>query len=103
MARDNVAITYSPYNRKFYSGSHDRDGVDFSRDQDMMPIAKLNPELKMGEGRIEPIHYETFRQAERDYRQGNISATSLSNITVIQLLDEVIRRQWRAYAAIHAV
>ena len=103
MARDNVAITYSPYNRKFYSGSHDRDGVDFSRDQNMMPIAKLNPELKMGEGRIEPIHYETFRQAERDYRQGNISATSLSNITVIQLLDEVIRRQWRDYAAINAV
>ena len=65
MARNNVAITYSPYNHKFYQGSHDRDGVDFSRDQNMTPIAKLNPELKMGEGRIEPIHYETFRQAER--------------------------------------
>ena len=84
-------------------GSHDKDGVDFSRDQSMTPIAKLNPELKMGEGRIEPIHYETFRQAERDYRSGNIDATSLSNITVIQLLDEVIRRQWRDYAAINAV
>jgi len=103
MARNNVAITYSPYNRKFYQGSHDRDGVDFSRDQNMIPIAKLNPELSMGEGRIEQIHYETFRQAERDYRQGNITSTSLSNITVIQLLDEVIRRQWRDYAAINAV
>ena len=103
MARNNVAITYSPYNRKFYMGSHDKDGVDFSRDSGMTPIARLNPNVEMGDGRIEPIHYETFRQAERDYRSGNIDATSLSNITVIQLLDEVIRRQWRDYAAINAV
>lgn len=103
MARDNTAVTYSPYTKKFYQGSQDRDGVDFSRDQNMTPLAKLNPDRELGDGRIEPIHYETFRQAERDYRQGNIDATSLSNITVIDLLSEVIRRQWRDFNAIQAV
>ena len=59
----------------------------------MTAIAKLDPSKEMGDGRIEPIHYETFRQAERDFRQGNIDSTSLSNITVIDLLSEVIRKQ----------
>jgi len=103
MSRKDTAITYSPYNQKFYQGSWDKSGVDFSRDQGMTAIAKLNPGKELGDGRIEPIHYETFRQAERDFRQGNIDGTSLNNITVIDLLSEVIRKQWRDFNAINAV
>ena len=103
MVKDNIAITYSPYNQKFYQGKFDGDGTDFSKDYGMTALAKLHPDKKLGDGRIEPIHHETFRQAERAYRSGNIDATSLSNITVIDLLQEVIRREWRDFNAIHAV
>ena len=103
MVKNDVAITYSPYNQKFYQGKFDGDGTDFSKDYGMTALAKLHPDKKLGDGRIEPIHHETFRQAERAYRSGNIDATSLSNITVIDLLQEVIRREWRDFNAIHAV
>jgi len=103
MVKDNIAITYSPYNRKFYAGKFDGDGTDFSKDYGMEAIAKLNPDKKIGDGRIEPISYETFRSAERAFKSGNIDATSLANITVIDLLSEVIRREWRDFNAIHAV
>ena len=103
MAKNNTSVTYSPYNRKFYQGSWDKDDTDFSRDYGMTVIAKLNPELKMGDGRIEPINYEMFRQAERDFKSGNIDATSLGNITVIELLEQVIRKEWRDFNAIQAV
>ena len=103
MAQNNAQVTYSPYTRKFYQGNWDRDGTDFSKDYGMLAIAKLNPEKELGDGRIEPINHEIFRQAERAYRSGNIDATSLSNITVIDLLSEVIRREWRHFNAIQAV
>ena len=103
MVKDNIAITYSPYNKKFYEGKFDGDGTDFSKDQGMTAIARLHPDKKVGDGRIEQLHYETFRQAERAFRSGNIDATSLANITVIDLLQEVIRREWRDFNAIHAV
>ena len=102
MARENAQITYSPYSKKFYQGAWDREGTDFRKDYGITAIAKLNPEKELGNGRIEPIHHETFRQAERAYRSGNIDATSLSNITVIDLLSEVIRREWRDFHAIEA-
>ena len=103
MTKENIAITYSPYNQKFYQGKFDGDGTDFSKDQGMTAIARLHPDKKIGDGRIEQLHYETFRQAERAFRSGNIDATSLANITVIDLLQEVIRREWRDFNAIHAV
>ena len=102
MAREEAQITYSPYSKKFYQGAWDRDGTDFRKDYGITAIAKLHPERELGDGRIEPIHHETFRQAERAYRSGNIDATSLSNITVIDLLSEVIRREWRDFHAIEA-
>ena len=103
MVKDNIAITYSPYNRKFYAGKFDGEGTDFSKDYGMEAIAKLHPDKKVGDGRIEAISYETFRSAERAFKSGNIDATSLANITVIDLLSEVIRREWRDFNAIHAV
>ena len=103
MVKSDLAITYSPYNNKFYQGKFDGNDTDFSKDFGMTAIAKLHPDKNIGEGRIEPIHYETFRQAERAFRSGNIDSTSLSNITVIDLLSEVIRREWRDFNAIHAV
>ena len=103
MTRDNSQITYSPYTKKFYEGAWDRDGTDFTKDYGMTAIAKLNVEKELGDGRIEPINYEMFRSAERAYKSGNIDATSLSNITVIDLLSEVIRREWRDFNAVQAV
>ena len=97
------AVTFSPYTKKFYEGSWDKQDTDFSKDYGMTAIAKLNLDRELGDGRIEPINYETFRQAERAYKQGNIDSTSLSNITVIQLLEQVIRKEWRDFNAIHAV
>ena len=32
MTKKDTAITYSPYNQKFYQGSWDKNGVDFSRE-----------------------------------------------------------------------
>jgi len=97
------SVTYSPYSKKFYVGSLDKTGADFAKDYGYEPIAKLHPDRKLGDGRIEPIGHEVYRQAERDFRAGNIDSTSLSNITVVDLLQEVIRRQWRKYNAIEGV
>ena len=103
MTKSKSSVTYSPYTKKFYEGSWDKQDTDFRKDYGMTAIAKLNLNKELGDGRIEPIHYETFRQAERDYKQGNQDSTSLSNITVIQLLEQVIRKEWRDFNAIHAV
>jgi len=92
------------FNNKFYLGAHDgaRGDWDYTRDHYEV-LAKLNPAKSIAEGRIIPVAYERWRQAERSYAKGDISATSLNNITVIQLLDEVIRRQWRDFFAIQGV
>jgi hypothetical protein len=79
------------------------DDGDFAHASVYRPIAKLNLNKELGDGRIDPIDYEMFRQAERQVANADISGTSLSNITVIDLLSEVIRRQWRQYNAIQAV
>ena len=97
------SVTFAPSNNKFYVGSLDKTGVDFSKDSGYEPIAKLNPSKDLGDGRIEPIAHEIYRQAERDFRAGNIDSVSLSNITVVDLLQEVIRRQWRQFNAINGV
>ena len=102
MSRAKADVTYSPYTKKFYVGAIDQPGVDFGRDYGYQPIAKYHPELKRGDGQLESIDYEMFRQAERDFKIGNLDSTSLSNITVIDLLREVIRREWRQYNAIQA-
>mgnify|MGYP003648447404 CR=1 FL=1 len=101
--KPNTAITYSPYTKKFYEGSWDQDGTDFSRDYGMTALARLNLDADVGDGRIDPINYETFRQAERDFKSGNIDSTSLNNITVVDLLEQVVRKEWRDFNAINGV
>ena len=101
------SVTYSPYNKKFYLGALSLEkGADFTHaDQLYTPIAKYNEERKLGDGQIEFIDegIKMARDAEKAIRSGNIDETSLSNIEVVQLLREVIRRQWRKYYAIDAV
>ena len=101
------SVTYSPYNKKFYLGAISLEkGADFTHaDQLYTQIAKYNEERKLGDGQIEWIDegIPMARSAERAIKSGNIDETSLSNIEVVQLLREVIRRQWRKYYAIDAV
>ena len=75
MTKAKSAVTYSPYTRKFYEGSWDKDDTDFRKDQGLTAIARLNIDRNLGDGRIAPIDIETFRQAERAYKQGNIDST----------------------------
>ena len=94
-------VTYSPYTRKFYVGT--ASSVDFSNDSNYEPIARLNPERKLGDGRIEFIAHEMVRTAERHQRDGVIDSNEISNITATDLLQEVVGTQWRDFYAINAV
>lgn len=103
-------ITYSPYTNCFYQGALDKGrddqwDADFGRDKNYAKIAKLNLKRERGDGQLEfkDAGVEIRRQAERDYRQGATDSTSLGYITVIELLREVIGREWREFNAINAV
>jgi len=108
MARGTVskdsAVTYSPYNKKFYLGALNLEkGADFTHaDRLYTPLAKYDENRKLGDGQLEFIDegVTMARQAERAIREGNIDETSLGNIEVVQLLREVIRKQWRDFHAI---
>lgn len=83
------------FNDTFYLGAIDgRKGWDVSKEHHE-PLAKLNAKKEWGDGRIEIIGHEHWRKAERHIASGNIDEDSVGNITVIQLLDEVIRREYR--------
>jgi len=94
-------VTYSPYTKKFYVGSIPT--VDFANDSTYEPIAKLNPERKLGDGRIEFIAHEMVRAAERHQRDAVIDSNEISNITATDMLQEVVGTQWRDYFAINAM
>jgi len=114
MARGTVskdsAMTYMPdlvdpkAGGKFYLGAMDLEkGADFTHaDSIYTPIAKYDAKKKLGDGQIEFIDegVTMARDAERAIRSGNIDETSLSNIEVVQLLREVVRREWRKFHAI---
>ncbi len=100
------AVTYFPGTRTFYQGALSVEkGADFTHDGNYTKIAKWDQSRKWGDGQIEFIDggVEMKRQAERSFRQGNLDETSLGNITVIGLLTEVVRRQWRDFHAIEGV
>ncbi|KKM79792.1 hypothetical protein LCGC14_1346340 [marine sediment metagenome] len=103
------AVSYMPgmdpvKGGKFYLGAKNIEkGADFTHaDQYYTPLAKYDATRKLGDGQIEFIDegVTMVREAERAIRSGNIDETSLSNITVIQLLREVIRREYRKFFAI---
>jgi len=90
---ERAGVTF--FNDTFYYGAIDgRQGWDLSKDHHE-PLAKLNASKEWGDGRIEIIAHERWRAAERKIAAGAIDEDSVSNITVIQLLDEVIRREYR--------
>ena len=98
----NSAMTYMPdlvdptVGGKFYLGAMDLEKcADFTHaDSIYTPIAKYIAKKKLGDGQIEFIDegVTMARQADRAIKSGNIDETSLSNIEVVQLLREVIRR-----------
>ncbi len=114
MARGRVsqesAVTYMPdltdptAGGKFYLGAMDLEkGADFTHaDSLYTPLAKYDAKKKLGDGQIEFIDegVTMARQAERAIKSGNIDETSLGNIEVVQLLREVVRREWRTFHAI---
>lgn len=109
MAHEFKDVTYSPYTKKFYQGAldHGRDDqweTNFAKDSQYTAFAKFNPTRERGDGQLEFIDagVELRRQAERDFRSANIDSTSLGNITVIELLREVLGREWREFNAIQA-
>ena len=89
---------------KFYLGAMNIEkGADFTHaDSLYTPIAKYDANRKLGDGQIEFIDegVQMALQAERAILSGNIDETSLSNIEVVQILREVIRREWRPFHAI---
>ena len=42
MTKSKSSVTYSPYTKKFYEGSWDKQDTDFRKDYGMTAIAKLN-------------------------------------------------------------
>jgi hypothetical protein len=94
------------FNGTFYEGSLSIEkGADFTHDSSYSKLATLNASKAIGDGRIEFVDagVDMVRKAERAFRQGNLDETSLGNITVINLLQEVVRRQYRDYHAIEAM
>lgn len=94
------------FNGTFYEGNLSIEkGADFTHDSHYSKLATLNASKAIGDGRIEFVDagIDMVRKAERAFRQGNLDETSLSNITVINLLQEVVRRQYRDYHAIEAM
>lgn len=94
------------FNNTFYEGNLNIEkGADFTHDSNYSKLAVMDQNKDIGNGRIEFVDagIDTVRKAERAFRQGNLDETSLSNITVINLLQEVVRRQYRDYHAINAM
>ena len=89
---------------RFYLGAMNIEkGADFTHANSIYtPIAKYDANRKLGDGQIEFIDegLPMLRSAERAIKSGNIDETSLSNIEVVQILREVVRREWRDFHAI---
>lgn len=100
------AVTYYPGNHTFYEGNLSIEkGADFTHDGNYSKLAVLDAKRQIGDGRITFVDagVDMAKKAERHFKQGNLDETSLSNITVINLLQEVVRRQYRDYHAIKAM
>src|SRR5207245_10250277 len=107
-------VTYIPYTKKFYQGSIGQDfDVSGRHGSVYHEIAKLNTDkLKQGK-REEAIKYtdnEMVRQADRylqasggDYLQADVDIVSLSNMTRVELLTEIINRQYKRVFLINGV
>jgi hypothetical protein len=90
-------VTYSPYTRKFYVGAVQ--GNDFAHESHLEPIAKVNFDKELGDGRYEYLNAELYRQAERHTLAGIVDSPSVSTITTVDLLQEVLGKQYRQFFA----
>lgn len=115
-------VTYSPYTKKFYAGTVS-EGFDFKHDSGLEPIAILHTEKLAKnlqgsvrvpastydrEGAVEYVNHEMMRQAERAIaahgtKQAAVDSTSLQNITRVELLTEIINKQYKDVFLINAV
>ena len=90
-------VTYSPYTRKFYVGAVQ--SQDFAHESSLEPIAKVNFDKPVGDGRYEYLNAELYRKAERHILAGVIDTPSVATITTTDLLQEVINKQYRQFFA----
>ena len=107
------AVTFIPYTGKFYVGAIEEGmNVQGKAEKNYEPIAILHPEeLKKGnrQGAVEYTNHEMLRNAERHARgesssvQAAVDVTSLANITRVELLTEIINRQYKDVFLINAV
>lgn len=116
------AVVFSPYTNKFYNGSVS-EGFDFKHDSNLEVIAVLHPDKLAKEyqgaqrvpgktydrqAAIEYVSHEMVRQAERyvekhGHKQAAVDSTSLQNITRVELLTEIINRQYKDVFLINGV
>lgn len=100
------AVTYHPSTKKIYVGALQDQDFRPSYEKNYEPIAKINFE-KYGKASIdeviEPIGYELWRAAKRDYAAGSWDTSNITNIQSTELLTEILAREWRRFYAIEGV
>lgn len=100
ITREGMAkVTYSPKTRTFYTGAVQ--GTNFNDDSSLEPIIRLDFDKKLGDGRVEYLNAELYRNAERHILAGVIDSPSVSTITTVDLLTEVLNKQYRQFFAIN--
>lgn len=106
------AVTFWPINNTFYKGRIVGSNVNMQgrSARDWEPIAVLNVrELKKGNrsASVEYVNHEMVRQAERYLQSGNkqaaTDATSLANMTRVELMTEIINRMYKDVYLIEGV
>lgn len=107
-------VTYIPYTKKFYQGAVGDDfDVSGNRGSALHEIARLDTEALKAGKRSEAIEYtdhEMVRSAERHLQAGanpnlqaDVDIVSLANMTRVELLTEVINRQYKRVFLINGV
>jgi len=119
------AVTYIPYTKSFYVGALESEGMSFQgrSEKNFHKIAILKPEKLQHiydaaglpvkgpnydrAGAVEWIDHEMQRQAARasqgKSRQGAVDNVSLANITRVELMTEIINKQYKEVFLIEAV
>ena len=107
-----TAVTYVPYTHSFYEGSLQGDfDVSGRRASLYHPIAKLDVKALQAGKRGEAIEYvdtEMVRRADRAMQAGSnlnadVDIVSLANMTRVELLTEIINRQYKQVFLINGV
>ena len=103
------AVTYVPHTGKFYSGSLDLPGMDFTgkHEKNYEPIAVLRKGnlSKDRAAAVEYTNHEMLRRAERagTSHSASVDNVSLANMTRVELMTEIINRQQKETFLIQGV